>query len=87
MISSLRARLDALGEVVFESTLPTQALRGDVSLGQLLRTGERRVWNDFEDTFRGPVHWDLASYVGSLRLRGARSKAGIDVTGYCRESS
>jgi Phosphotransferase enzyme family len=72
-ISSFRARLDALGEVVFESTLPTQALHGDVSLGNLLWTRRRRVWNDFEDTFRGPVHWDLASYVGSLRIRGASS--------------
>jgi aminoglycoside phosphotransferase len=72
-ISSLRARLDALGEVVFESTLPTQALHGDASLGNLLRTPRRRVWNDFEDAFRGPVHWDVASFLGSLRLRGASS--------------
>jgi Ser/Thr protein kinase RdoA (MazF antagonist) len=74
VISSLRARLDALGEVVFESTLPTQALHGDVSLSNLLRTPQRLVWNDFEDTFRGPVHWDLASYAESLRLRGAGSR-------------
>lgn len=72
-ISSLRARLDALREVAFESTLPTQALHGDVSLSNLLRTPQRLVWNDFEDTFRGPVHWDVASYVVSLRNRGASS--------------
>jgi len=72
-ISSLRVRLDALEEVVFESTLPTQALHGDVSLSNLLRTPERLVWNDFEDTFRGPVHWDLASCVSSVRIRGASS--------------
>ena len=72
-ISSLRSRLDALREVVFESTLPSQALHGDVSLSNLLRTPQRLIWNDFEDTFRGPVHWDLASYVESLRIRGARS--------------
>jgi hypothetical protein len=72
-ISSLRARLDALREVVFESPLPTQALHGDVSLSNLLRTPQRLIWNDFEDTFRGPVHWDLASYVSSLRTRGASS--------------
>jgi hypothetical protein len=72
-ISSLRARLDALREVVFESTLPTQALHGDVSLSNLLHTSQRLIWNDFEDTFRGPVHWDLASYVSSLRTRGASS--------------
>jgi aminoglycoside phosphotransferase len=73
VVSSLRARLDALGESVFESTLPSQALHGDVSLSNLLRTPQRLVWNDFEDTFRGPVHWDVASYAESLRLCGASS--------------
>ena len=72
-ISSLRTRLDALGEVVFESTLPIQALHGDVSLSNLFHTPQRLIWNDFEDTFLGPVHWDLASYVTSLRNRGASS--------------
>jgi Phosphotransferase enzyme family len=74
VISSLRARLDDLREVVFESTLPTQALHGDVSLSNLLSTPRRLIWNDFEDTFRGPVQWDLASYVISLRTRGASSR-------------
>ncbi len=54
--ASLRTRLDALREVVFEPSLPSQALHGDVSLGNLLHTPDRLVWNDFEDTFRGPVH-------------------------------
>jgi hypothetical protein len=70
-ISSFRARLDALRDVVFDSALPSQALHGDVSLSNLLRTPQRLVWNDFEDTFRGPVHWDVAGYVISLRTRGA----------------
>jgi aminoglycoside phosphotransferase len=73
-IAALRARLDALREVVFESTLPTQALHGDVSLRNLLHTPRRLIWNDFEDTFCGPAHWDLASYVGSLRTHGATSR-------------
>lgn len=72
-ISSLRARLDAAGDGVFGSTLPAQALHGDASLFNLLHTPDRLVWNDFEDTFRGPVHWDLAGYVSSLRMRGATS--------------
>jgi thiamine kinase-like enzyme len=54
--------------------LPAQALHGDVSLRNLLRTPRRLIWNDFEDTFRGPVHWDLASYVSSLRTDGATSR-------------
>jgi Ser/Thr protein kinase RdoA (MazF antagonist) len=74
-IASLRERLDALGPVVFEPRLPTQALHGDVSLRNLLRTPRRLVWNDFEDTFRGPVHWDVPSYVGSFRIHGASERA------------
>jgi Phosphotransferase enzyme family len=71
-ICSLRARLNAAGDLVFDSTLPVQALHGDASLSNLLQTPDRLVWNDFEDTFRGPVHWDVAGYVISLRRRGAR---------------
>jgi phosphotransferase family enzyme len=88
VVSSLRVRLDALGEVVFESTLPSQALHGDISLSNLLRTPQRLVWNDFEDTFRGPVHWDVASYVESLRIRGAGSsfvREMLDAYGWDRE--
>ena len=78
-ISSLRERLDMLREIVFESGHPTQVLHGDVSLRNLLRTPGRLVWNDFEDTFRGPVHWDLASYVGSLRIQGASEGSVLEM--------
>lgn len=70
-ISSLGARLEAAGDGVFGSTLPVQALHGDVSLSNLLHSADRLVWNDFEDTFRGPVHWDVAGFVMSLRNAGA----------------
>jgi Ser/Thr protein kinase RdoA (MazF antagonist) len=70
MIASLRARLDAADEV-FGSALPVQALHGDASLSNLLHVPGRLVWNDFEDAFRGPVHWDVAGYVMSLSARGA----------------
>jgi hypothetical protein len=72
-ITSLRTRFSAVSDVVFESSLPIQALHGDVSLTNLLHTPQRLVWNDFEDTFRGPVGWDVASFVISLRTRGADS--------------
>jgi hypothetical protein len=75
MIESLRGRLCAFDDVVFRSSLPTQALHGDVSVSNLLRTSRGLVWNDFEDTFRGPVHWDVAGYVMSLRAR--REDAGF----------
>lgn len=80
-IASLGARLNALTATVFESGLPTQPLHGDVSLRNLLRTPRRAVWNDFEDTFRGPVHWDVASAVGSLRLHGADGRSVSEMLG------
>jgi hypothetical protein len=47
----------ALDDAVFGTALPVQALHGDASLSNLLRTPERVVWNDFEDTFprTGPL--------------------------------
>lgn len=70
-IAALGERLELLRATVFASALPPQALHGDVSLGNLLRTPRGLVWNDFEDCFRGPVHWDVAGYAISLRNRGA----------------
>ncbi len=78
-ILSLGERLDVLRTTVFESSLPTQALHGDVSLRNLLRTPRRLIWNDFEDTFSGPVHWDVASAVGSLRNHGADARTIRDM--------
>ena len=37
-----------------------QPLHGDSHPGNLLMTAAGPVWNDFEDTWRGPVAWDLA---------------------------
>jgi hypothetical protein len=74
MIDSLRERLLALRGPVFEASLPVQALHGDASLGNVLRADGRLIWSDFEDTFRGPVHWDVAGYLISLRNRGADSQ-------------
>lgn len=71
MIDSLRTRLFDLSDTVFGAPLPAQALHGDASLSNLLYARGRLVWNDFEDTFRGPVHWDLAGYLISLEARGA----------------
>ncbi len=72
-IESLHEQLLALSGPVFRTPLPIQALHGDVSLANLLMASERLLWNDFEDTFRGPVHWDVTSYVISLRDWGADS--------------
>lgn len=73
-----RARLEAMGvelerlrPLAFETARPRQALHGDVSLSNLLRTDRGLLWNDLEDVCEGPVEWDLASLVVSMRHRGA----------------
>ena len=80
-ISQLRTRLASSGEV-FGSALPVQALHGDASVGNLLHTPGRLIWNDFEDTFRGPIHWDVAGYIMSLRTRGATPAFVREVLGH-----
>jgi aminoglycoside phosphotransferase (APT) family kinase protein len=70
-IDSLGERLAALRETLFAASLPAQALHGDASIGNLLRTPGGLLWNDFEDTFRGPVQWDVSGYLMSLEWRGA----------------
>jgi hypothetical protein len=69
-IDWLGFRLDALTPAVFESSLPPQALHGDASMSNLLRTESGLVWNDLEDVCAGPVAWDLAGLVTSARARG-----------------
>jgi hypothetical protein len=69
-IDWLRFKLDALTPAVFDSSLPAQALHGDVSLSNLLRTESGLVWNDLEDVCAGPVAWDISGLVASARARG-----------------
>jgi len=70
----LRARLDELTPLVFDSPGPAQAIHGDASVGNLLRTGRGLLWNDLEDVCTGPVEWDVAGIVTSVRTRGASEK-------------
>jgi Ser/Thr protein kinase RdoA (MazF antagonist) len=69
-IDWLRFELDALTAAVFESSLPAQALHGDASMSNLLRTESGLVWNDLEDVCAGPVAWDICGLVTSARARG-----------------
>ncbi|HEY7632583.1 MAG TPA: aminoglycoside phosphotransferase family protein, partial [Thermoleophilaceae bacterium] len=70
-IESLRARLHGLTPRVFDSPQPTQAIHGDTSISNLLRTDHGLLWNDLEDVCSGPVAWDVAGLVTSARIRGA----------------
>ena len=73
-IDWLRFELDALTPAVFESSLPAQALHGDASMSNLLRTDSGLVWNDLEDVCAGPVAWDISGLVASARARGQSAK-------------
>jgi hypothetical protein len=73
-IDGLRFELDALTPAVFESSLPAQALHGDASISNLLRTDSGLVWNDLEDVCAGPVAWDIAGLVASASARGHSAK-------------
>ena len=74
-IDGLRFELDVLTPLVFESSLPVQALHGDASMSNLLRTASGLVWNDLEDVCAGPVAWDIAGLVSSARARGRSAKS------------
>lgn len=50
------------------SPLPSQALHGDAHSGNLLNTTFGPLWTDWEDAFRGPVEWDLASIIWNARI-------------------
>lgn len=66
----LRSRLHELTPTVFESALPAQAIHGDASMGNLLRTDRGLIWNDLEDVCVGPVEWDVAGVIDAAHAAG-----------------
>jgi Ser/Thr protein kinase RdoA (MazF antagonist) len=59
----LGARIDALDVAM-------QALHGDAHLHNVMQTARGPLWNDWEDTFRGPRAWDLACLHAAARVFG-----------------
>jgi len=47
---------------------PHQPLHGDAHPGNLMQTTRGLLWTDWEDTFSGPVEWDLASIIWNARV-------------------
>jgi hypothetical protein len=47
---------------------PMQPLHGDAHGGNLICTTQGLLWTDWEDTFLGPVEWDLASIIWNARF-------------------
>ncbi|CAN5830158.1 hypothetical protein BH11VER1_BH11VER1_04410 [soil metagenome] len=58
----LTSSLDALGQ------FPHQPLHGDAHMGNLMNTTNGLLWTDWEDTFAGPVEWDLASIIWNAKI-------------------
>jgi hypothetical protein len=72
-LSALRADLAGLAAEVL--ALPGRALHGDAHPGNVLMTPDGLVWNDFEDTWRGPAAWDLACLATTDHLDGMAALA------------
>jgi hypothetical protein len=47
---------------------PQQPLHGDAHMGNLMNTTCGLLLTDWEDTFHGPVEWDLASIIWNARI-------------------
>ncbi|MCW0220107.1 MAG: aminoglycoside phosphotransferase family protein [Prosthecobacter sp.] len=62
----LRDRLVTSMEIL--STFPHQPLHGDAHLGNLMNTTTGLLWTDWEDTFSGPVEWDVASVIWNAQI-------------------
>lgn len=58
----LTTSIDAL------SQFPHQALHGDAHMGNLMNTTRGLLWTDWEDTFAGPVEWDVASIIWNAQI-------------------
>lgn len=50
------------------SEYPHQPLHGDAHLGNFMNTTSGLLLTDWEDTFAGPVEWDLASVIWNAQL-------------------
>jgi hypothetical protein len=62
LMDHLVRSLEVLGD------FPHQPLHGDAHMGNLMTTTKGLLWTDWEDTFSGPVEWDLASIVWNAQI-------------------
>lgn len=71
---------------------PAQAVHGDAHLGNVLHTADGPLWTDWEDTFLGPVEWDIAcltAFADADESSSAAAAAGgldphVDLTPFLR---
>lgn len=60
-VALLRTIADRLLPALRSIDAPLQPLHGDAHVYNLIPTAQGPMWNDFEDTCRGSVAWDLSS--------------------------
>jgi len=56
------------GSIQVLSGYPHQPLHGDAHMGNLMNTTQGVLWTDWEDTFAGPVEWDVASIIWNAQI-------------------
>jgi aminoglycoside phosphotransferase (APT) family kinase protein len=61
-LARLREAHERLAATLRSPARPAAALHGDAHLRNLIATADGLLWNDFEDTCCGPIHWDLACF-------------------------
>lgn len=71
------ARAEATWDRVPQRSASMQAIHGDAHLGNVLGTARGPIWTDWEDTFVGPIEYDLASLRSRAELFG-EDRARID---------
>jgi Ser/Thr protein kinase RdoA (MazF antagonist) len=66
----LHDRIEELREPMTALRTPVQPLHGDAHLRNVLNGPDGPLWNDWEDTCLGPIHWDAACMLASSRVSG-----------------
>lgn len=80
--AAVEGAADRLNQRLAEVPCTYQSLHGDAHLGNIWSTCDGPIWGDWEDTFAGPIEWDLACLVAGARLRGDGNAAGEALEGY-----
>lgn len=65
-VSMLRRVADRLLPALRRAECPVQALHGDAHVYNLIPSARGLLWNDFEDTCRGPTEWDISSLLAAF---------------------
>jgi Ser/Thr protein kinase RdoA (MazF antagonist) len=72
---ALHDRIEELRATMTTLRGPVQPLHGDAHLRNVLSGPGGPLWNDWEDTCIGPVHWDAACLLATQRVTGTEPEA------------